>query len=522
MALDTAAQKIYNMGIGRYPFRTHRGAERITSEKSSMKGNTMSKEKANRKQSAQVAGHSARTARIERDRLDGERHMRESGFSSAVGEIEQVIGYIFTDKSLLCQAFTRTSYCNEHGGGRLQSNEVLEFFGDAVLSVAIISHLLSDMVVRYEYGIHTELTEGDLSNIKSRLSDKKNLSDCMRGLGLAEHLLLGEGDVKLGVKNEPSVMEDLFESIIGAVYIDSGMSLPSVMTVVSRMLNVGEYTDRTPPIQSAKNALQEWCADKRRRLPPPVYKTVSEDGPDHKKVYERGVYIGERMVATGRGKNMKLADAAAAEGALAILRTESGDTKKAQKANNSSQSAFTAKTANKTIKETKAAENSTRLPSAELGAAGVSKAVNDADGGINPTEMLRNIAKERGIAPPSYKDLGRAVADGGETYRIECLVGGSGAVVTGRSREEAREAAARGVIKCLEIGAGLTANQQSGARIVHGAATTKAADGDSAKHDIITKAARGTYSPKRENTYNRSQPNAKAKKPTTEGKSNEH
>lgn len=249
--------------------------------------------------------------------------MKKNDWQNNLPEIEKKIGYTFKDKSLITQAFTRTSFCNEeHSRTKLQSNEVLEFFGDSVLSLAIISFLLKDCTERYEHGIRTKLTEGDFSNIKSKLSDKKNLSSCTKSLGLQKFLRVGEGDVKLGISNEPSVMEDLFESIIGAVYIDSGMNLSTVMNVVSGMLDVGVYTEKTPPIQSAKNALQEFCADKKRRLPSPVYKTASEEGPDHKKIYERAVYIGERLVATGKGKNQKLADTEAAEKALAILKSE--------------------------------------------------------------------------------------------------------------------------------------------------------------------------------------------------------
>ncbi len=249
----------------------------------------------------------------------------KEGFDESIAKIERIIGYRFRDKSLITQAFTRTSYCNEHlgtQGVRLQSNEVLEFFGDGVLSVAIITHLMKSYTERYEYGIKTELGEGDFSNIKSKLSDKKNLSECIRRLGLQEFLRMGEGDTKLGIATEPSVMEDLFESIVGAVYIDSGMELSAVISVVSRMLDISAYTADAPPIQSSKNALQEWCADKKRRLGQPIYKTLGEEGPDHKKVYERGVFLGERMIASAKGKNLKLADAAAAEAALTVLRKE--------------------------------------------------------------------------------------------------------------------------------------------------------------------------------------------------------
>ena len=248
-------------------------------------------------------------------------------FLKHVNEIEEKIGYRFKDRSLLMQAFTRTSFCNEHkapNGEGYQSNEVLEFFGDSVLSLAIVTLIIKDCSKRYGYGIKTKLAEGDFSNIKSRLSDKKNLSDRMRELGLAAYLQMGEGDAKLSIEKEPSVMEDLFESIIGAIYIDSDMNMDAVIKSVSRMLSVKDYMQSImqPPIQSHKNALQEWCADKKRRLPPPVYKTISESGPEHKKCYEQGCFIGERLYATGIGKNRKLAEASAAEKALKVLMEE--------------------------------------------------------------------------------------------------------------------------------------------------------------------------------------------------------
>ena len=245
-------------------------------------------------------------------------------FNKNINEIEKKIHYTFKDKTLLQQAFTRSSFCNEHkGDGRYISNEVLEFFGDSVLSTAIISLMTKEKTKRYEHGIYTELNEGDFSNIRSKLSDKRNLSASMEKLGLQKFLLMGEGDAKLGIANEPSVMEDLFESIVGAVYIDCGMDMAMVIKVVSAILDVSVYfSGRTEVIQSYKNALQEWCADKKHRLPPPVYTTVSESGPDHKRVYERAVSVGDRVLAVGKGKNQKAADSAAAEAALEVLKRE--------------------------------------------------------------------------------------------------------------------------------------------------------------------------------------------------------
>ena len=239
--------------------------------------------------------------------------------------IERKINYTFKDKSLLMQAFTRTSFCNERnykGKESYSSNEVLEFFGDSVLSCAIISLLLERKTERYAHGIKTALTEGELSAIRSKLSDKRHLSSRTAQLGLQRFLLLGEGDEKLGIADEASVMEDLFESIIGAIYIDSGMDIKVVIDVVSKLIDLTVYADGEAPIQSYKNALQEWCASKKHRLPPPVYKTLSESGPEHKRVFERGCYVGERLVGVGTGKNQKEADTAAAKEAFDLLSRE--------------------------------------------------------------------------------------------------------------------------------------------------------------------------------------------------------
>ena len=242
-----------------------------------------------------------------------------------IPEIEEILGYTFKDKALLIQAFTRTSFCNEHRGSgeaEYQSNEVLEFFGDAVLSAAIISLLIRTSSERYAHGIHTALSEGDFSNVKSHLSDKSNLSVSMKRLGLQKYLLMGEGDKKMGMENEPSVMEDLFESLVGAIYIDCEMQMNVVINSVSRMLDVGEYLENGRVSQSPKNLVQEFCADKEHRLDPPVYRLISESGPQHKKEYVFACEIGGVEYGRGAGKNHRAAETAAAKDALLRLRAE--------------------------------------------------------------------------------------------------------------------------------------------------------------------------------------------------------
>ena len=324
-------------------------------------------------------------------------------FKKYIPEIEKKIRYKFKDKSLLEQAFTRTSFCNEknYGGrGDYVSNEVLEFFGDSVLSTAIISLLLKSKTKRYHHGITTELCEGDFSNIRSKLSDKTNLSRTTAALGLQKYLQMGEGDSKLGIENEPSVMEDLFESLMGAIYIDCDMNIGTVIEVVSGILDVAQYAEASVTIQSYKNALQEWCADKKRRLPAPVYKTVSESGPDHKKTYERACYIGDRLYGIGKGKNQKLADTAAAEATLKMLMQED---KKAS-------------------------------PTA-----------------LEALAKLKAMASSEKIAGPEFRDMGETSnsTEQAREFAVECRFAGKSACGKGPSKQDARAVAAERVLDSI-------------------------------------------------------------------------
>ena len=245
------------------------------------------------------------------------------GFDKHIIRIEETIGYTFRDKSLLRQAFTRGSFCNENNFKErepYQSNEVLEFFGDSALSLAIVTSLIKTKTKRYSKGIKTELGEGDFSNIRSHLADKKNLSENIKRLGLQQYLIMSDGDKKLGIENERSVMEDLFESLVGAVYIDSGLDMNAVIDTVERMLDLSVYLSASKgAMQSYKNMVQEWCAHKSRRLPPPVYEKRDESGPDHNKSYTCVCIIDGKVMGEGTARSVKLAESEAARSALEVL-----------------------------------------------------------------------------------------------------------------------------------------------------------------------------------------------------------
>lgn len=366
--------------------------------------------------------------------------MRREEFLKEIGKIEKIIGYSFKRKALLVQAFTRTSYCNENrirGKEPFQSNEVLEFFGDGVLSLGIITTLLSDLTKPYEFGIATDLGEGDFSNIKSKLSDKKNLSVSTFALGLEKYLIMGEGDVKLGIYNEPSVAEDLFESIIGAVYIDTGLDITTVMKVINKMLDTSVYRANGGTRGSAKGALQEFCADKKRRLPPPEYRTESESGPDHKKVYERAVYIGGELIARGSGKNLKLADAECAELALKIL------TERERASADKAKEVLPASLA-KSSKQVKKPER--KLRTREKSAP--EKKPKRREDPTGSSQKLRELAQREKKPAPQYKDLGES--NTGDGYLVECTYSGIKSVGRGNDRREAREFSSYDLLTALK------------------------------------------------------------------------
>jgi ribonuclease-3 len=322
-------------------------------------------------------------------------------FDKSIPEIERRLYYSFKDKSLLRQAFTRTSYANEKNLGKktYQSNEVLEFIGDSALSLAIVTLLTKSRAKRYENGLLTDFSEGDFSNIKSKLSDKKNLSEAMGRIGLEKYLIMGEGDVKLEVFNEPSVKEDLFESIIGAIYIDAGYSVECVMRVISKILNIDDYQKcDTPPMQSYKNELQEWCADKSHKRGLPVYKTLCEMGPDHKKIYRRAVFIDEILYGEGEGKNQKAADAEAAKAALLKLKDE-------------------------------------YLKSEKTGT------------GKSPAQALKEYAASQRKPSPIYRDRGEVFSSGRKNFSVECVFDGICERGEGMSKAEAKSNAILKVLK---------------------------------------------------------------------------
>ena len=148
--------------------------------------------------------------------------------------VQGQIGYDFKNLNLLKQAFVRRSYTEENGG---ENNEVLEFIGDKALDFVVTRLLVQKCgQINENNEFVCNYNEGKLTRLKSKMVEKKTLARRMKELGFAEHLIMGKGDIQNNVNNEPSVKEDLFEAIIGAVAIDSDWNLKETQSVVEVML----------------------------------------------------------------------------------------------------------------------------------------------------------------------------------------------------------------------------------------------------------------------------------------------
>ena len=232
----------------------------------------------------------------------------------ALTTIEQTIGYRFNDKQLISQAFTRSSYHYEHPED--QSNELLELVGDAVLSLMVVNTLLERYADKDGSGLYSCLNEGDFSTIRSFVVNTSFLSKKMRKLDLHQYLRMSIGDEKQGVNNGISVLEDLFESIAGAVYLDTGKNLDKTKKIILPLLEIEEELDEYEGkiIKSYKNLVQEWCAEYGYKRP--VYETYqTSEGFESKCIIEE-----VNVVEKGYGHNGKEAEKNAAE--IVYLRLE--------------------------------------------------------------------------------------------------------------------------------------------------------------------------------------------------------
>ena len=205
---------------------------------------------------------------------------------------------------MLAKALAHRSWCSETEGA--QSNERLEFLGDAVLGLVVTDHL---------FRTYPDLPEGELAKVRASLVNSEALAEVAAELQLGEYLLLGKGEDASGGREKPSILADAMEAVIGAVYMDGGWDAAS--DLVMRLLGDRiETAAAGPGGQDYKTRLQELSARVFEQLP---RYDVADEGPDHAKRFFATVSLdGERM-GVGEGRSKKQAEQAAARQAWLAL-----------------------------------------------------------------------------------------------------------------------------------------------------------------------------------------------------------
>lgn len=209
----------------------------------------------------------------------------------------------FDDVLLLTRAMTHRSYLNEHPEA-LEDNERLEFLGDAILDF---------LVGEWLYNRFPEMEEGELTQMRSALVQTNQLAAFSRILKLENTIRLGKGETKSGGKLRNTLLCDVFEAFIGALFIDRGIDV--VRAFINPFLE-----DAIPEIielhknEDPKSMLQEWA--QANGYPTPKYSTKSVKGPDHAKVFEIVVKVNSKIMGSGIGKSKQSAEKNAAQKAL--------------------------------------------------------------------------------------------------------------------------------------------------------------------------------------------------------------
>lgn len=221
----------------------------------------------------------------------------------SLGALQQRLGHTFANPALLQQALTHRSFSADH-------YERLEFLGDSVLNLAVSDFLFAQLKTQ---------AEGDLSRIRANLVKQDALHPMALDLGLAPLLRLGEGEVKSGGRERPSILADALEAIVGAVYLDAGYEVARAM--VHRLyaqvdLRPGQSVQGKDP----KTALQEWLQGRKMKLP--AYRVAQTLGEAHRQTFEVVCAVTEyALESTGAGPSRRAAEQAAAQTMLERLQT---------------------------------------------------------------------------------------------------------------------------------------------------------------------------------------------------------
>lgn len=220
-----------------------------------------------------------------------------------IQKLKEEYNLSFVDLSILEQAFTHSSYVNEHREMDLTDNERLEFLGDAVLELS---------VSRFLYHHYPELPEGKLTKIRAAIVCEDSLAKFAKHCGFDQYILLGKGEENSNGRQRPALLCDLFEAFLGALYLDQGSESVEhfLGQVVFPLIQSGAFSHE----MDHKTTLQEYL--QRSGDVTIQYKLIKEDGPAHDRQFWVEVHAENKLIGTGTGKSKKGAEQQAAAQAL--------------------------------------------------------------------------------------------------------------------------------------------------------------------------------------------------------------
>ncbi len=231
-----------------------------------------------------------------------------------MSQLENKIGYRFKDRDLLDSALKHRSVIVTTGETREDTNERLEFLGDAVLDLIVRETLLE---------LFPGAREGQLTRYKSQQVSGRQLARLARQMELGQYLQMSQGEERSGGRGRSSILEDAMEALIGAIYLDGGLppARKFIERFISQKVRPGHEPERD---RNHKSLLLEHVQS--RGMKHPTYRVVSENGPDHAKVFTVEVVVEDRVFGSGQGRSKKQAEQSAAREALKQLRgSENGN-----------------------------------------------------------------------------------------------------------------------------------------------------------------------------------------------------
>ena len=223
--------------------------------------------------------------------------------------LDQILGYTFKEEKIIQTALTHSSYSHEFKDDKLEHNERLEFLGDQVFGL---------LVSEFLYKKYPDIEEGNLSHLRAHLVEAPSCAQYAIALGLHNFVKLGKGEARNQGKGRESLLADLFEAVLGALFLDGGFDA-AYLFFEAKLVPLLEEHLKNPPL-NYKAELQKLCQKEHKTHP--IYKVLEESGPEHSKLFTIGVYRQDTLLGLGSGNSKKQAEMQAAKIALESMSTK--------------------------------------------------------------------------------------------------------------------------------------------------------------------------------------------------------